>query len=141
MLSVTLPPLSELTRTTKKDDLKDCTYQTIENLNGPQYTLTTPDLYKQASALFGEVYEGTKIIALQWCDIPSDIIQAIVVLIYGFSAIHIIVYKGDSNDVKLPAGLGTNKYKFMLEPKNGKIRNCILAKRHLSLLMLRNKSN
>jgi len=35
------------------------------------------------------------------------------------------------------AGLGTKEYKLMLDPKEGKIRTCILAKRHL----LRNYSN
>jgi len=31
------------------------------------------------------------------------------------------------------AGLGTKEYKLMLDPKEGKIRTCILAKRHLSI--------
>jgi len=39
------------------------------------------------------------------------------------------------------AGLGTKEYKLMLEPKEGKIRTCILAKRHLSIFLLRNYSN
>jgi len=29
----------------------------------------------------------------------------------------------------------------MLDPKDGKIRTCILAKRHLSIFLLRNYSN
>jgi len=39
------------------------------------------------------------------------------------------------------AGLGTKEYKLMLDPKEGKIRTCILAKRHLSIFLLRNYSN
>jgi len=39
------------------------------------------------------------------------------------------------------AGLGTKEYKLMLDPKEGKIRTCILAKRHLSISLLRNYSN
>jgi len=36
------------------------------------------------------------------------------------------------------AGLGTKEYKLMLDPNDGKIRTCILAKRHLSMFLLRN---
>jgi len=39
------------------------------------------------------------------------------------------------------AGLGTKEYKLVLDPKEGKIRTCILAKRHLSRFLLRNYSN
>jgi len=39
------------------------------------------------------------------------------------------------------AGLGTKEYKLMLDPKEGKIRTCILAKRHLIIFLLRNNSN
>ncbi|KAH8351801.1 hypothetical protein KR084_010813, partial [Drosophila pseudotakahashii] len=39
------------------------------------------------------------------------------------------------------AGLGTKEYKLMLDPKQGKIRTCILAKRHLNIFLLRNYSN
>ncbi|XP_070068178.1 uncharacterized protein, partial [Drosophila takahashii] len=39
------------------------------------------------------------------------------------------------------AGLGTREYKLMLDPKEGKIRTCILAKRHLNIFLLRNYSN
>jgi len=39
------------------------------------------------------------------------------------------------------AGLGTKKYKLTLDPKEDKIRTCILAKRHLSMFLLRNYSN
>jgi len=39
------------------------------------------------------------------------------------------------------AGLGTKEYKLMLDPKEGKIRARILAKRHLSIFLLRNYSN
>ncbi|KAH8361723.1 hypothetical protein KR084_004033, partial [Drosophila pseudotakahashii] len=39
------------------------------------------------------------------------------------------------------AGLGTKEYKLMLDPKEGKIPACILAKRHLSTFLLRNYSN
>jgi len=39
------------------------------------------------------------------------------------------------------AGLGINEYKLMLDPKEGKIRTCILAKRLLSIFLLRNYSN
>jgi len=39
------------------------------------------------------------------------------------------------------AGLGTKEYKLILGPKEGKIRTCILAKRHLSIFLLRNYSN
>jgi len=38
------------------------------------------------------------------------------------------------------AGLGTKEYKLMLDSKEGKIRTCILAKRHLSIFLLRNYS-
>jgi len=38
-------------------------------------------------------------------------------------------------------GLGIKEYKLMLDPKEGKIRTCILAKRHLSIFLLRNYSN
>ncbi|XP_070068056.1 uncharacterized protein [Drosophila takahashii] len=121
------------------------------------------DLYKQATAQLGEVYDGANIVALDWCDVPSrprariwlpaaikspedilymlqecnphlptkdwkvvkveehagDVNQAIVVLNkesvapieaargvlnYGFSAIHIKIYKGDSSSKGSPAG-------------------------------------
>jgi len=39
------------------------------------------------------------------------------------------------------AGLGTKEYKLMLDPKEGRIRTCILANRHLSIFLLRNYSN
>jgi len=42
------------------------------------------------------------------------------------------------------AGLGTKEYTLMLDPKDpkeGKIRTCILANRHLSIFLLRNYSN
>jgi len=39
------------------------------------------------------------------------------------------------------AGLGTKEYKLMLDPKEGKIRTCILAKRHFIIFLLRNNSN
>jgi len=39
------------------------------------------------------------------------------------------------------AGLGTKDYKLMLDPKEGKIRTWILAKRHLSIFLHRNYSN
>jgi len=39
------------------------------------------------------------------------------------------------------AGLGTKEYKLLLDPTEGKIRTCILAKRHLSTFLLRNYSN
>jgi len=35
------------------------------------------------------------------------------------------------------AGLGTKEYKLMLDSKEGKIGTCILAKRHLSIFILR----
>jgi len=38
------------------------------------------------------------------------------------------------------SGLGIKEYKLMLDPKEGKIRTCILAKRHLSIFLLRNYS-
>jgi len=38
-------------------------------------------------------------------------------------------------------GLVTKEDKLMLDPKKGKIRTCILAKRHLSIFLLRNYSN
>jgi len=38
------------------------------------------------------------------------------------------------------AGLGTKEYTLMLDPKEGKIRTFILAKRHLSIFLLRNYS-
>jgi len=38
-------------------------------------------------------------------------------------------------------GLGTKEHKLMLDPKEGKIRTYILAKRHLSIFLLRNYSN
>jgi len=38
------------------------------------------------------------------------------------------------------AGLGTKEYKLMLDPKEGKIRTFILAKRHLSIFLLRSYS-
>jgi len=116
------------------------------------------DLYKKATEKLGEVYPGTKIVALDWCDVPSrprariwlpssikapeDILfmlqrcnpnlpthdwkvvkvephegpisQAIVVLSkesaahgelnFGFSAIRIKIYKGDSNSKEDPTG-------------------------------------
>jgi len=121
------------------------------------------DLYKQATSKLGEVYEGAKIVALDWCDVrsrprariwlpeaikaPEDILymlqecnphhptkdskvvkveehegdvnQAVLVLnkesvaqieaarrvlTFGFRAIHIKIYKGDSNALEaLPA--------------------------------------
>jgi len=39
------------------------------------------------------------------------------------------------------AGLGTKEYKLMPDPKEGKIRTCILVKRHASIFLLRNYSN
>jgi len=39
------------------------------------------------------------------------------------------------------AGLGTKEYKLMLDPKEGKILTCMLAKRQLSIFLLRNYSN
>jgi len=39
------------------------------------------------------------------------------------------------------AGLGTKEHKLMLDPKEGQIRTRILAKRHLSIFLLRNYSN
>jgi len=39
------------------------------------------------------------------------------------------------------AGLGTKEYKLMLDPKEDKIRTCILAERQLSIYLLRNYSN
>jgi len=39
------------------------------------------------------------------------------------------------------AGLGTKDFKLLLDPKEGKIRTCILAKRHLSIFLLHNYSN
>jgi len=36
---------------------------------------------------------------------------------------------------------GTKEYKLMLDPKEGKIRTWILAKRHLSIFLHRNYSN
>jgi len=39
------------------------------------------------------------------------------------------------------AGLGTKEYRLMLDHKEGKIRTCILAKRNLSIFLLRNYSN
>jgi len=39
------------------------------------------------------------------------------------------------------AGLETKEYMLVLDPKEGIIRTCILAKRHLSIFLLRNYSN
>jgi len=32
------------------------------------------DLYKQATSKLGEVYEGANIVALDWCDVPSEMV-------------------------------------------------------------------
>jgi len=39
------------------------------------------------------------------------------------------------------AGLGTKDFKLLLDPKEGKTRTCILAKRHLSIFLIHNYSN